>query len=161
VAARRLVIVMLVLLGVSGLAAALVPPPPVDEAERERRPEVVAPPAPAPGGELVNAGIDASEDEPEEIRIGVGDQLALTVRSGVADQVEIPALGELEFVGPLAPARFDLIAREEASYAVRLVDADRVVGRIEVRRPEPDRERGDAAVDPGSDGKTDREERSR
>jgi hypothetical protein len=128
VAARRLVIVMLVLLGISTLAAALVDPPETDEEEQATEPPL----PPQPQGELVRKRIDADERTPEVISIRAGDQLALTVTSGRADEVEIPALGELRFVAPLAPARFDLLAREEGTYAIRLLDAERRIGRIEV-----------------------------
>jgi hypothetical protein len=141
VAARRLVIVMLVLLGISTLAAALVDPP---EAGEEEDAQLQPPPRPDPRGELVRERIGADRRSPTVIRIAVGDQLVLTVTSESADQVEIPAIGELRFVGPLAPARFDLLAREEGSYAVRLVEADRMIGRIEATaRRSPEAEAGD------------------
>lgn len=127
-AARRLVIVMLILLGISTLAAALVDPPETGDDEAATEP----PPSPPPGGELIRKRIRAEERRPTVIRIEVGDQLDLTVTSGRADEVEIPALGLLQFVAPLAPARFDLFAREEGSYVIRLLDADRAIGRIEV-----------------------------
>lgn len=131
-AARRLVIVMLVLLGISALAAALVPPPPANDQEQTEGSPSSPPPTPEPGGELVNARIDAGASEPEEIRVQVGDQLALTVRARVADEVEIPDLGLLEFAAPLAPARFDILLPEEASHEIRLIEADRVIGEIVV-----------------------------
>ena len=123
---------MLVLLGMSVLAAALVPPPPVNDQEREETTVTEPPTAADARGELVTAKIDAGAVEQKTIRARVGDQLALTVRAREADQVEIPELGELEFAAPLAPARFDILTWEEATYAVRLVDADRVIGRIVV-----------------------------
>jgi hypothetical protein len=141
VAARRLVIVMLLLLGISTLAAALVDPPETDEGDEAA---IEPPPLPQPRGELVRERIDAMEPTPEVISIRVGDQLTLTVTSRRADEVEIPALGELRFVAPLAPARFDFFAREEGTYAIRLLDADRTIGRIEVSpRPDPRASRSD------------------
>lgn len=119
---------MLVLLGISTLAAALVDPPEAGEQEEASEP----PPRPQPNGEPIRKRISAHDRTPVVIRMSVGDQLSLTVTSRRADQVEIPALGELEVVGPLAPARFDVLARQEGSYAIRLVEAGRTIGRIEV-----------------------------
>jgi hypothetical protein len=136
VAARRLLVVMLVLLGVSILITALFPGPTERDGERESTERIApAPPQPTSGGELVTARIDADREEPATVSLQVGDQLALTVRSQRADEVEIPELGLLEVVAPLAPARFDILAWEEATYSIRLVEEDRVIGRIEV---EPD-----------------------
>ena len=50
----------------------------------------------------------------------------------LADQVEIPAFGDTEEVDPDFPARFDLLALETGSFPVRLVEADRVIARIDV-----------------------------
>jgi hypothetical protein len=139
VAARRLVILMLVLLGVSTIAAALVP------VERDAGTEgTTTTPTPAEkrdaGGELVLESIDAQAKDPQVIRIELGDQLDLRVTSRRNDQVEIPRVGELEDVGPDAPARFDLLPFEAGDYVVRLVEAGRRIGRIEVRPRK--RERG-------------------
>lgn len=150
-AARRLVIVMLVLLGISTLAAAVIP---VELDEDEREEALTEPPdVPRAAGELVSARIDARAEDPAVIELRVGDQLALTVRAGRPDQVEIPAVGELRFVGPLAPARFDILAWEEASYAVRLVDADRLIGRIEIGPPRARLERESGRLDRRAGGR--------
>lgn len=140
-AARRLVIVMVVLLGISVLATALLPEPEPERDARQGQAEA-KPSRPAPTGELVTARVDATAPEPALIELRVGDQLALTVRSPRADQVEIPELGELRFVGRLAPARFDILVWEQATYAIRLADADRLIGRIEVAPPRHGRRRG-------------------
>jgi hypothetical protein len=129
VAARRLVIVMLVLLGLSTLAAALIDPPETTEDE-----EVATEPAPGPPprGELVRRRIRAEGRSPATIAVEVGDQLALTVTSRRGEEIEIPALGELRFASPLDPAGFDLLVREEGTYGVRLVEANRMIATIEV-----------------------------
>jgi len=135
-AARRLLIVMLALLALSTLAAALVPPQGQradtsstgTTAESERTPK-----KPAPSGRLSEQAIDASSREPQTIRMRRGDELALTVRSGAPDQVEIPAFGRIEDVGRDDPARFDLLAERTGTFEVRLVEAGRVIGRISVR----------------------------
>jgi hypothetical protein len=137
VAARRLVILMLVLLGVSTIAAALVP---VDRDAGTDETTTTTTSTPAEkrddsGGKLVPGFIDAASRKPEVVRIELGDQLALRVTSRRNAEVEIPRIGELEDVGPDAPARFDLLPFEAGRYAVRLVEPRRTIGRIEVRRP--------------------------
>ena len=90
----------------------------------------------APSGELVKRTLRvtaAESQEPRTIRLRLGDQLVLRVTSKVADQVEISGLGELDDVGRDSPASFDLLPPEPGTYAVRLVDAEHIVGRIVVR----------------------------
>jgi hypothetical protein len=76
----------------------------------------------------------------------VGEQLTLIVRSERADQLEIPGLGLLEPVAPNAPARFDILAEAPGNYGMRLVEADRVVARIEVSK----RAKAPTAPEPGA-----------
>jgi hypothetical protein len=134
VAARRLVVVMLVLLAISTLAAALVPPPEertrtgtqtTERKSRQSRDDRAS-------GELVKGRIDAGRDNPKQLRIERGDQLALTVLAPFGDDVEIPAFGLIETVDPFAAARFDLFANRSGTFPVRAVDANRVLGRIVV-----------------------------
>lgn len=138
-AARRLLIVMLVLLGVSTLAAALVPTPEPQEDEESTasQPTATEPRDPLPKGEKLQAEIEVggekvpvvgSRDRP----VAVGDQLALEVRCKCSDLVEIPALGLVQAVSPGTPARFDLLPASAGSYGIRLLDADTVAARIEV-----------------------------
>jgi hypothetical protein len=148
-AARRLLILMLVLLGVSTLAAALVPPQ-GDEEQATSTGRTNGRPAQAgedrgPPGRLIERTIRVAPHGADTVRIHLDDQLALTVRSGVADQVEIPAFGQLEDLTPEAPARFNLLPDRTGTFAVRLLEAGRVIGRIEVSRAES-RNRG---RDPG------------
>jgi hypothetical protein len=132
VAARRLLILMLVLLGVSTIAAALVP---VDrDAGEEETTNTTTTTRQRPTGELEEKSIDANAKEPKAIRVHVGDQLQLRVKSPKrADQVEIPALDELEDVDPDADAHFDLLLFEPGRYPVRLVEPPRKIGAILVR----------------------------
>jgi hypothetical protein len=132
VAARRLVIVMLVLLGVSTLAAALAPMEQDGPDEDTTTTTTTTDPGVEPSGRLLHRRIPARRQRGRRIRVEVGDQLALAVASRHTDQVEIPDLGELEDVFPDTPARFDLLLSEPGRHAVRLVTADRTVGRVEV-----------------------------
>jgi hypothetical protein len=147
VAARRLILAMILLLVLSSAAAALVP---VGDAPRPSSTGTMTVDEQGPSGKLVGETLRAGAKKPQRVRIRVGDQLALQVTSKVADQVEIPGLGEIADVDRDAPARFDLLPFEPGSYAVRLVDARRTVGRIVVRA-QPRRDRGGSSIDsPGS-----------
>jgi hypothetical protein len=135
VAARRLLIVMVILLITSTVAASLAPRP----AEREETTRETTSPRTSPvptGGQLVQATLDADAKarRPERIEVPLGDQLALKVRSRRTVQVQIRGLGLLEDVQPLSPARFDILASRPGSFEVRVIDPDRPLAVIEVRR---------------------------
>ena len=160
-AARRLLILMLLLLGLSTLAAALMDPGRLSEEERRATSatettatgtggETAAEEARTGAGPVTAAGEDDVQParEPTGKRLGatieigervkvvpirIGDQLSLRVKWDRPGLVEIPALGLLEPVAPGAPARFDVLGSEAVSYGVRLLDPGRLVARIEVR----------------------------
>jgi len=132
VAARRILIVLLFMLFFSSVATLLVPPP--DEratTTTTTTTDTAAVGAPS-GGELVKARIDAAAKRPRSIDVELGDQLALQVHAEEPDQVTIPALGLLEDVDPLSPARFDLFAERSGSFRVRLLEAKRTIAKIKV-----------------------------
>ena len=143
---------MLVLLVLSSVLAALVP------VERNRlRDESSSTTTTVtrdalPTGELVERSIAADDATPETIKLSLGDQLALTVTSPkLADQVEIPVLGQLEDVDPDFPAHFDMLALERGTFPVRLIEARRVIARIEVGPAGDQSERAGRSKDsPGS-----------
>jgi hypothetical protein len=148
-AARRLLIVMLVLLGLSTLAAALVPqrslrngtttstttttPPSTTQA---------APPAVFKPTEITVGG----RKFPIVYPVRVGDRLTLLVRSTVPTQIEIPEFGQLGFAAPAAPARFELLAREPGTFGILFAPTGKVAAQIRVvpaakkiRKQKPDR----------------------
>ena len=137
-AARRLVIVMLVLLAVSTLAAALVPtpesddpqPPVTDTVTSGQGPEQEAGAANGARSALVTARVRVGEGEPETVKVRTGDQLRLLVSGRLADDIAIPAFGLLETMAPFSPARFDLIVDRVGRFPIRAERAERVVGRI-------------------------------
>lgn len=130
---------MLVLLGISTIAAALVPPQDRSGGDTTGRARTSTQkgtdtgPDRVPTGQALGAAIEVGGKKTTVVPIRVGDQLSLTISSTRADQVEIPAFGLLKAVAPDAPARFNLLAEREGDYPIRLVDADRVVGRIVVK----------------------------
>jgi hypothetical protein len=148
-AARRLLIVMLVLLGLSTLAAALIPA----ETLRDEQTETATTTTEAtqtqpsggarPGGLFVQR-IEVGGNRVPVVPIKVGDQLRLTVRSRRADLLEIPALGLVRAVGPEAPAHFDILAEAPGSYGIRFIEADRVAARVEVSKRKGKRPRSRA-----------------
>jgi hypothetical protein len=147
-AARRLILVMLVLLVASSILAALVPVERDSSEDESSSTTEATAERPPPSGELIRKAIATDDPTPQRIELALGDQLELTVSSPkLADQVEIPAFGDLEDVDPDFPARFDLLALEPGAFPVRLVEAGRVIARIEVTA------RGDQGGDGKSDGK--------
>jgi hypothetical protein len=137
-AARRLMIVMLVLLGISLITATLVPVPDregTDTTTTTSSAEGITAPREREGSRLLQRTIREGAGKAEEVRVEVGDQLRLTVRARHPDEVELAGLGELAYVDPYAPAVFDLRAFEPGSHAVRLLEADRVIGRVVIEDP--------------------------
>ena len=136
-AARRLVIVMLVLLGVSTLLASLAPPPGSRTDSSTSTSPRTAKQASRNGGELVRREIDAQASRPEVIQVPAGDQLALEVSSDRVAEIEIGLLGLLDTAAPLSPARFDVFAEEPGSkYTITLTDDrddSREIGEIRVK----------------------------
>jgi hypothetical protein len=147
--ARRLLILLLVLLGISTLAAALAPvKSPNDAKTTETTTTATTPAAPPPkSAGLFKYTIDADSKKLKVVELYVGEELQLTVTSHLLDQISIPELGEVEPVSPDAAAKFDLLLDEAGDYAVRLVDENRLVGRLQVNpgaRPEKDRGKANA-----------------
>jgi hypothetical protein len=143
-AARRLILAMIALLVLSSAAAALVP---VErDGTESSTTESTTTTSPSPTGKLRHEKISAAAKEPQTVKVTAGDELALTVKvpPPVADQVEIPAFGELEDVDQYTPARFDLLLDDPGRYAVRLVEAHERVAWIVVRK------RGKAQDEPRS-----------
>ncbi|MGZ8666414.1 MAG: hypothetical protein ACXWZM_04820 [Solirubrobacterales bacterium] len=140
-AARRLIVVMLVLLGLSTLVAALVPTPqpsgggPGSETGPATNREPSRPPGSAPpgGAGLVTARIEVSPRAPEVVRVKPGQRLVLLVGGPVGDDISIPAFGLTETMTPTSPARFDLIVDRAGRFPIRAFAADRVVGTIASR----------------------------
>ena len=138
--ARRLLIVLLILLGISTLAAALAPPPDEETDTKPTTTQTAPPPIEQVGadnGRLLKATMNADDEKVTVVPLRVGDQLALQVRSKASDQVEIPDFGQIEAVSRDGPASFDLLLEEEGTYDVKLIDAARVVGRLDVSAARP------------------------
>jgi hypothetical protein len=144
--ARRLLIVMLVLLGISTLAAALVP-------ERTLRrgtttttaaqPALTAPtPSPTSGRSLIASIVVGGRKVPVVAGpvcarpkqkcgppVHVGDQVTLLVYSRFGTELEIPEFGLVSFATPQAPARFELLASAPGTFGILFVPRHKVAGR--------------------------------
>ena len=135
---RRLLVLMAVLLGLTALATSLAPRPSVSGRES-------ATPAPAPSaGTRPAAGAEPSRvvertlvadpgARPGVVLARVGDTIRLMVRGDILDSVEVEGFDEIEPVEPGSPARFELLAEEPGAHEIRLIDADRQIGRVEIR----------------------------
>lgn len=131
-AARRLLVAMLVMLAISMVAAALVPRPQPAPDAGSTSTSAEATKA-GGGGRFVRASINTGDRRARTVRLRVGDQLALRVVSSRDHLIELHGLGETESVARLAPARFDLLATRPGTYPVRLVEGGSI-GRIVVAR---------------------------
>jgi hypothetical protein len=142
VAARRLVVVMLVLLGISTLVAAFLPPPdnpsPADRQQsqpRAKQRQAKPPPPASRTGVLLVAQMPISGRRPRTVRIERGDELRLTVTAPFGADIEIPGFGLTSTVTPYAGAQFDILATDRGSFPVIVVDSGRIAGRVLVGRP--------------------------
>jgi hypothetical protein len=125
VLARRLLILAIVLLLVSALAAGLTP----------RRVAAPVPQSPAalPAGTTVSETIPAAEGADTPVRVRRGDVLELAVEGDVIDTVLLERLDRLDGITPESRAYFSLLVEAPAGlYPIRLVEADRRIGSIQV-----------------------------
>jgi hypothetical protein len=134
---RRLLVVFAVLLGLTALATSLAPRPTVRDGARVQR-EATPTATPAPersetASRRIERTISADPGRKRaSVRVRVGDVLALTVRGELLDSVEITDLGKLEPIEPGSPARFEMLLEKPGELRVGLVDAERLIGLVEV-----------------------------
>jgi len=131
-AARRLIMVLLVMLFISSLVAALVPMERTSRTDEDTSTVTEATEQPSNAKARLLVRRVASSAAKQTIRMRLGEQLQLTVAANRPDQVEIPALDLIEPVDLGSPAYFDLLPDQARSYAVRLVEANQSVAKIDV-----------------------------
>jgi hypothetical protein len=134
-AARRLLIVVLVLLGLSTLAAALIPQSGVREGETTQSTTTTTTPSPAPAFVPPTKIMVGGKKFPIVAPVHVGDQFTLLVRSRVPAEIEIPEFGQLAFAAPQAPARFELLASTPGTFGILIANTEKVVAQIRVLPP--------------------------
>jgi hypothetical protein len=141
-AARRLLIVLLVLLGLSTLAAALVPQRTLREdttaGTTATRPITTTPPI--------------SQSLPPQVPIVIGpkklplieahldQQFTLVVKSAKPVQVSIPEFGQFGFAAPKAPARFELLPRSLETIGVLFAATNTPAAKIKVIPPSTEKQ---------------------
>jgi hypothetical protein len=147
-AARRLLIVMLVLLGLSTLAAALVPQHSLrggTTASTTTQPAESTTTAEAPPGRSLTVEITVGGKKipvvaaplckarkPRCEPLHVGDQLSLQVLSRITAQLEIPTFGLIGVASANSPAFFQLLPREPGTIGVLFTSSREVAARIQV-----------------------------
>jgi hypothetical protein len=142
-AARRLVVLLVVLLGLATAIAALAPTPAQRKqssanagatgATGSESPRSLINPADKPSltPSTVRARVEVSNKPPRAIRVEPGDRLVLSVGADFGDDVEIPAFGLTGTMTPYAPATSDLIVLHPGTFPVRTVQSNRVVAYID------------------------------
>jgi hypothetical protein len=156
-AARRLLIVMLVLLGLSTLAAALVPQHALraPNATSSTTTTTQAPttttsgPSPAffPPTKIV-VGRKVKVDGKKRVQVPVvsplqlGEQISLHVHSEFPTQLSIPAFGLVGFAAPDVPAIFELVAETPGKAGILFEPSGKVAARICVVSPKGKKPKG-------------------
>lgn len=124
--ARRLLLLAAVLMLLTAVAAGLAP-----QERAEQTP--AAQTSDLPEGTIVRKEIPAAPGSDSRVVVQRGDVLELEVIGDVLDSVQIERLDRMEGIEPLTPARFNLLAEAPAGvYPIRLVEADRRIGSIEI-----------------------------
>jgi hypothetical protein len=148
-AARRLLIVMLVLLGLSTLAAALVPQHSLRDGTTSgtttTQPTQSTTTAATPpgrslevqikvGGKKVPVVADTlcNKRKPRCEPLHVGDQLSLQVLSKRQAELEVPTFGLIGVASSNSPAFFQLLPREPGTIGLIFTSPRKVAARIEV-----------------------------
>jgi hypothetical protein len=125
--ARRLLLLAAVLMLLAALAAGLAP---------QRTPDDGVPPprSDLPSGAEVVEELSADEGaEARNVMVRRGDVLRLEVSGDTLDSVLIERLERIEAIEPSTPARFDMLIEAPAGiYPIRLLEADRRIGAIQV-----------------------------
>jgi hypothetical protein len=126
---RRVLLVVILVMGLTAVAASLNPP------QRRLRSDPTPSPtppsaAPVDGSRTVAHTLDA-DAEAVTVRAHVGDIVQLEVTAAEPDTVAFE--GQTEPVDPASPARFELYAGEAGEFPIRLVDGERLVGTVLVQ----------------------------
>jgi hypothetical protein len=136
---RRLVILVVVLMGLTALAASVAPPP---ETPRRtpggtppRTPSPATPtPEPVAASEVVVGRLDATPPPGAlpRVRAHVGATVRLDVTGDVVDAVVVTGLPAIEPIDPSTPAQLELTPDRPGEFRIRLQDAARDIGVLDV-----------------------------
>lgn len=126
---RRLLLLAVALLLLATIAAGLAP------REDDRVTASASGAAALPAGRTVVKRISAAPGADATVVVRSGDLLRLEVAGDTLDTVLLERLDRLDAVEPSTPARFELLIDQTPGvYPIRLLDAGRRIGRIEIRR---------------------------
>lgn len=131
-AARRILVMLAVLMGITALSVAVAPPPQPGGQRSSTTPSAGGAQAPSTPPTTIERTISAESVEAPTVNVPLGSTLRLTVEADALDAIEIDQLDRYAPVTPEAPALFELLADRIGSYDVRLVETGRLVGRVEV-----------------------------
>jgi hypothetical protein len=124
--ARRLLLLAAVLMLLAALAAGIAPRQQATESPQLE-------PSTLPAGKEVVEEIPAGPGADSRVKVKRGDVLRLDVSGDVLDSVLIERLDIMQAIEPVTPARFELLVDAPAgAYPIRLVDADRRIGVIDI-----------------------------
>ena len=138
-AARRLLIVMLILLGLSTLAAALVPQRTLNDgtsgttATQPTTPSATA--ATTPEAVPPVAEITVGGRKFPVVPVQVGDQFTLLVLSHRPREIAIPEFGLVGFATANTPARFELLPTTPGTFGILFAGSNKPAGQIQVTEP--------------------------
>ena len=125
--ARRLMVLVLVLTGVTLVAALLAPAPRQPSTNQTGGAE-----APSAGlEEPLVIQLDTAEGQ-RDVEVSEGDIVHLSVHSLRHDSIELRGLDLIRTVAPETTADFDLLADEPGDYPIVLLAADEIVGTLRI-----------------------------
>lgn len=130
--ARRLALLLALLMLMSALAAQLAPRQSDSEGELTNRPAATPSPATAGDADLIERTIPAGEAEPAIVEAHVGDTIRLEVASDEPVSIELEQLDEIEVASPDGPARFEVFADRPGTFPIVVVETGREIGRLEI-----------------------------
>lgn len=129
---RRFIILVVVLMGLTALAASLAPRQPAPRDERAAQP---TPTPSTPAGEADGPTRErqiTTTGDPKRVAVTRGELLELTV-TGVDELDSVSLRGEIEPITPEADAIFNVYADVPGDYKIVLEGEQRVIGTLVVR----------------------------
>jgi hypothetical protein len=127
--ARRMLIVLAVLLGMIALAAGVAP------RERLQTDSTTPPPAAAPTSEPASGRVQKTLDAGatgQQVVARVGQTVVITVRSDTLETVSLAEVG-VKTAEPASSARFELLADVPGTYGIDLLESEQRIGTLEIR----------------------------
>jgi hypothetical protein len=138
---RRLAILVIVLMGLTALAASVSPPPQTVPRNGTPTPSPSPSPAPTPtptpdsavsGVVVAHLEIGPPGAPLAHVRARAGETVMLEVSGDVVDSVTVGDLPVIEPIDPDTPAQLQITTDAPGSYPVRLLDHHRDVGVLDV-----------------------------